>query len=554
MWRTGNRTRSLSLLALLAGQAANAGAPQIVATASNSMEILAPSAVDMSGATIGTITIENGSIFDLDNPAEDKALYRFANRAHVTTRADVIEAQLLFESGDEFSVQKIKESERLLRTNRYIQEVSIEPVLTETGKVDIDITTSDVWTLIPKLDISRSGGENKSSIGVKEMNLLGTGMAVEVQFRSDVDRDSTSLRFNDRNIGHSRYSISTYLADNSDGHHHFLQFGQPFYSLDSRTAKGITVLDIDQIDSLYDRGEQIADYRHQARQFDFFTGWSNGLHNGWTKRFSAGLALDEHEFSSTPGAEIPSPLVPDNRRLVYPFVGIEWLQDKFEKASNLDQIDRTEDRFLGTRVSARLGLASADVGSDRDAWILNAAAQTGFGSSAKNSLLLGANFDSRVESGDFQNLTLDVSARYFRRQSEHRLLYVGLTGTFGQDLDMDQHLLLGGETGLRGYPLRYQSGDKQALLTVEQRFFSDWYPFRLVHVGGAVFFDVGRAWGETPVSALPNEWLRDVGFGLRLGNARSGLGRMTHIDIAFPLDGDSDISDLQFLISTKKSF
>ena len=113
MWRTGNRTRSLSLLALLAGQAANAGAPQIVATASNSMEILAPSAVDMSGATIGTITIENGSIFDLDNPAEDKALYRFANRAHVTTRADVIEAQLLFESGDEFSVQKIKESERV---------------------------------------------------------------------------------------------------------------------------------------------------------------------------------------------------------------------------------------------------------------------------------------------------------------------------------------------------------------------------------------------------------------------------------------------------------
>lgn len=508
----------------------------------------------MSGAPIGTITIENGSIFDLDNPAEDKALYRFANHAHMTTRADVIEAQLLFESGDEFSVQKIKESERLLRSNRYIQEVSIEPVLTETGNVDINVTTSDVWTLIPKLDISRSGGENKSSIGVKEMNLLGTGMAVEVQFKTDVDRDSTSLRFIDRNIGHSRYAISTRLADNSDGHHHFLQFGQPFYSLDSRVAKGFTALDFDQIDSFYDRGEQIADYRHQARQFDLFTGWSKGLQNGWTKRFSAGLALDDHEFSSAPGVEIPSPLIPDNRRLVYPFVGVEWLQDRFEKASNLDQINRTEDRFLGTRVSARLGLASADAGSDRDAWILNAAAQTGFGSSAKNSLLLGANFDSRVESGDFQNLTLDISARYFRRQSEHRLFYVGLTGTFGQNLDMDQLLLLGGETGLRGYPLRYQSGDKQALLTVEQRFFSDWYPFRLVHVGGAVFFDVGRAWGESPVSSLPNEWLRDVGFGLRLGNTRSGLGRMTHIDVAFPLDGDSDISDLQFLISTKKSF
>ena len=89
---------------------------------------------------------------------------------------------------------------------------------------------------------------------------------------------------------------------------------------------------------------------------------------------------------------------------------------------------------------------------------------------------------------------------------------------------------------------------------LEQRFFSDWYPFRLFHVGGAVFFDVGRAWGEAPVTASTNGWLKDVGFGLRLGNTRSGLGRMTHIDLAYPLDGDGDLSNLQFLVSTKKSF
>lgn len=509
---------------------------------------------DLSGASIGTITVHNGSIFDLDNPAEDKLLYRFANRAHVTTRVDVIESQLLFESGEKFSLQKITESERLLRSNRYLQEVSIKPVLTETGEVDIDVTTSDVWTLIPKLDISRSGGANKSSLGIKETNLLGTGMTVEVKFKSDVDRDSTSLRFIDRNIGHTHYVIHTLLASNSDGHNRFLQFGKPFYSLDSRDAKGFSFLDDEQIESFYDHGERIAEYRHEARQFDLFLGWSAGLHNGWTKRFSAGLAFDDHEFSSTPGEDIPSLVIPENRKLIYPFVGIEWLQDKYEKASNLEQINRTEDRFLGTRLSARLGLASVDAGSDRDAWILNAAAQTGFGDSAKRSLLLAAGFNSRVEAGDFQNLSVDISARYYRRQSDHRLLYLGLTGTFGKEFDLDQRLVLGGETGLRGYPLRYQSGDKRALLTIEQRFFSDWYPFRLFHVGGAVFFDAGRAWGENPVSSSQNDWLRDVGFGLRLGNTRSGLGRMTHIDVAFPLDGDSDISDLQFLVSTKKNF
>ena len=29
---------------------------------------------------------------------------------------------------------------------------------------------------------------------------------------------------------------------------------------------------------------------------------------------------------------------------------------------------------------------------------------------------------------------------------------------------------------------------------------------------------------------------------------------MIHIDVAFPLDGEADIDDVQFLLSTRKSF
>jgi len=147
-----------------------------------------------------------------------------------------------------------------------------------------------------------------------------------------------------------------------------------------------------------------------------------------------------------------------------------------------------------------------------------------------------------------------VSARYYKRQSDRRLFYASLSGTFGYNLDVDNQVLLGGDNGLRGYPLRFQSGDKRALLTLEQRFFTDWYPFRLFHVGGAVFFDAGRAWGSSPVSDYDNDLLKDIGFGLRIGNSRSGLGRMTHIDLAFPLDGDHSIKSVQLLIATRKSF
>jgi len=552
-----SRTEGWCLFVVLAGHIAIADTPQGaagLASASKSMNILTPSFLETSGASIGKITIENGSVFDLENPDENKTLYRFANRTHITTRQDVIEEQLLFQSGDEFSSQTLEESERLIRSNRYIQDVSIIPTHFENGVVDVDVVTSDTWTLVPKLALSRSGGVNKGAIGIKELNLFGTGVAVEVQYKSDVDRDTSSIKFRDHNLGHSRYTLSTLLADNSDGHELFVRLAKPFYALDSRDARGFSFLDDERIESFYDRGERISEYSHEANRNEVMIGWSKGLVGGWARRYTTGVAYDEHHFGEVLGSEFSTAPIPDDRKLVYPFIGIEVLEDKFEKASNYDQIGRTEDRFLGTRLSARVGLANSSLGSDRNAWILDAAAQTGIGSSEGDSLLLAANVGGRVEDGVGQNLSLGVSARYYRRQSDHRLLYAGLSGTFGNNLDLDQYLELGGDSGLRGYPLRYQTGDKRVLLTVEQRYFTDWYPFRLFHVGGAIFFDAGRAWGDVPNISQDNEWLKDVGFGLRIGNTKSGLGRMTHIDVAFPLDGDSDIADLQFLVSTQKSF
>jgi outer membrane protein assembly factor BamA len=167
------------------------------------LSILVPAAIDFNAAVVASISIQNGSIFDLDEPQENKALYRLANRAHITTRTNVIYQQLLFREGEKLSSSALQESERILRGNRYIQDASIETVQQEDGTVDVNVRTSDVWTLIPKVSFSRSGGENKSNIGIREMNLLGTGMEVEAFYRSNVDRDSTIVRFADRHLGDS---------------------------------------------------------------------------------------------------------------------------------------------------------------------------------------------------------------------------------------------------------------------------------------------------------------------------------------------------------------
>jgi hemolysin activation/secretion protein len=181
-------------------------------------------------------------------------------------------------------------------------------------------------------------------------------------------------------------------------------------------------------------------------------------------------------------------------------------------------------------------------------------AQTGFawGGSAKV-LQLASDLSGRLASG-FENTRLDLSGEYFQRAGDKHVWYARLGGSLAANLDPDNQLLLGGDNGLRGYPLRYQAGTASALLTLEHRYFTDWYPLRLVRVGAAVFFDAGRTWGSDVVGTPNLGLLKDVGVGLRLGNQRSSHGSVIHLDVAFPLDRTDDIDSVQFLIQTRKTF
>ncbi|MEQ8207617.1 MAG: hypothetical protein RIA65_15695, partial [Woeseia sp.] len=159
-------------------------------TSSLAADNLSIAALELSGAVIGSIVIENGNVFDTDIALEDKVLYRTANAIHQRTRHQVIEQQLLFHSGEPFSARLLEESERILRNDPYIQEARIQPLRNTNGEVDVLVKTRDAWTLRPSVAFGRSGGENSGGVGFDELNLFGTGIRVGLKYRSDVDRDS----------------------------------------------------------------------------------------------------------------------------------------------------------------------------------------------------------------------------------------------------------------------------------------------------------------------------------------------------------------------------
>ncbi len=506
-----------------------------------------------AGAVVGEIRIVTGNIFDTADPKENNFLFRLANTLHIRTRPGTIERTLLFKSGEPLSVRLIEESERLLRNNRYLYDVSIRPVGWHEGVADIEVSTRDTWTLDPGFSYSRAGGSNSSGMSLKENNFLGTGVSLGVSRTSNVDRKGTQFDIATDHAFDGWTQIAYSYATLNDGERQSVKLGRPFYALDTRWAAGFSAAKDDRIDAVYNGGDVIGEYRHKQESTEVHGGWSRGLVDGWTRRYTVGLSYQDDVYGLDPTRAAP-PQIPMDQKTVGPFLRYEVIEDSYEKFTNRNSIQRVEYFLTGFSSSLQLGHAFTGLGSTRDLWLYSASVGNGYEFSGDHNLQLAGSVSGQYGDGRAERQLVSGSARYYRPQGTRTLFYAAASAAALHNPDVGDLLLLGGDNGLRGYPLRYQSGEQRVLFTLEERVYTDWYPFRLFRVGGAVFFDYGRAWGGDIQNTANPGWLSDVGFGLRLLSARSAFGNVLHADVAFPLNADPSIDSVQFLLKTKASF
>jgi Omp85 superfamily domain len=517
-------------------------------------DVPSDAALEAAGAIIGRVEIAAGNIFDESDPREKNGLFRLADHLHIRTRNATIRAQLLFAGGDKYLARKLAETERALRLLPYVYDARIVPIHYADGKVDVKVITKDVWTLSPGISFGRSGGTNDTKFNLQDTNFLGLGKTLQVSRGSTVDRTSNTVAWTDPNVLGSRWTSALTYSDSSDGSQRSVVVAQPFYSLDAPWSTKISANSFDRTISRYNLGDIVDQFSDKENSYELSGGISSGLVDGWTKRWTFGMRYDRNVFLPAPTTSVPAKVLPPDRTLSYPFTGFDILQDAYKKIGDENQIGRTEDLYFGTEVTGGVGYSNSAFGADRSAIMLTVKALRGLELPGQQQLFLTSDFASRIERGTPRNLIADAAAKYYWRWHQDWLLYAALSGTTTHLLDPDMQLLLGGDNGLRGYPLRFESGTSRALFTVEQRFFTDWYPFRLVRVGGAVFTDVGRTWGSGVIGNSDPGLLKDVGFGLRLGNTRSGLGNVLHVDFAFPLSSVAGIQKFQFLVQTMQSF
>jgi len=509
--------------------------------------------LEAAGAVIGEIRIDTRNIFDLGDPHESGIAYRAANALHAKTRPELIRRSLLFKSGDRVSVRLIEETERLIRATSTVYDVTIRPSRYGEGVVDLDVVTRDTWTLQPGLKLRHEGGKTSGAVNIKETNLAGTGTTLGFERSSTVDRNGTSFELGHDHLFDGWTAASLERSRFNDGSSESLSLARPFYALDTRWAATASETKFNRLDSLYSAGDIVAKYRHRQEAVEFSGGVSRGLVDGWVQRYSAGLSYQSDTYLLEPGEAAPPSVPPDATRAA-PFLRYEVIEDDYLPVMDRERIRRPEYFAMGLHSQVQLGRALSVLGSTDQPWLLNASLSKGFRLPAGQQLLASGAYTNQYGSTIGDVRTFSANMRWFVPQSGSYLLYFSASTDLVRSPNIADELLLGGDSGLRGYPLRYQRGTHRQLFSVEERYYTDWYPLRLFRVGFAVYYDVGRAW-DSQLGNPNNGWLNDVGIGLRVLSARSSFGNILHVDLAFPVHRtDSNIKTRQLLVMTAKTF
>lgn len=509
--------------------------------------------LEAAGATVGEIRVLPQEIFDTSDPAENYALFRLANRLHVPTHEGVIRRAILFRSGEPVSLRLIEETERLLRSNSYLFDVSIRPLALRGGVVDIEVATRDAWSLSVGAGVGTSGGASSSNVEFTENNLFGTGTTLGFKRSNDVDRSSTEVAYANTRAFGTWASVAASHASNSDGRRSAVSVVRPFYALDARWSAGFRAASDERIDPLYQAGEIASEHRVTASQAELFAGWSDGLVKGWVQRHTVGLSTSRERYAAEPGLVAP-PQLPVDRRRAGPYWRYDLIEDRVERELNRNLVGRPEFFQLGLLASLQLNWDSRALGADREALRYSASISRGFAPRPGDTLMARAAWSGELSRDGAGTQWVSLGAQYYRPQSKRHLFYASAEADWLTRPGVSDQLVLGGDNGLRGYPLRYQTGARRVLLTAEQRVYTDVYLWRLFRLGGAAFVDVGRAWGGSLPTRDNAGWLGDVGLGLRVVSERSSFGTVVHIDIALPLRRAGDVSKLQFQVKAKRSF
>lgn len=493
-------------------------------------------------------------------PDAEGWLERSANRYHWQTRKWALDAAFIVDRGEMVDRRELAEAERVLRGKAFLYDARVVPrALCPDGLV-IDVVTRDVWTLIPIAAAELAGGDAFSALGVTNPNWFGFGKGASLQLFSGEDREGVAVGFSDPNVMASRWQLGLQATDADDGHFYSVDLSRPFFALNTQRALRFYASDFEREEGLFLLNSEVWEFDARSKYAEAELGFSRGVVDRRVWRYAVGVAMEQDRFDFP----LAYPFTPaQDRDERYPFVRVSLIEDRFDTRLNLDRVQRTEDIGVGLRFGARLGWSNPAWGADGDRLVGNFNLSDGAWTGDRQLVQYGVSgrADYDLEADRFDDVLATARVDYRFNHAPQFTFSARGSYTLANNLPVDRQLLLGGARGLRGYPTRYQAGDRRFLLTVEERYYSNLYPFGLFRLGGVLFADVGRAWFEDD----PPDWivfdrsddafdtLSNVGVGLRLESTRTRRDVVLHLDFAVPVVDGPNVSAVEVTLTAKSS-
>lgn len=204
------------------------------------------------------------------------------NALHIKTWPVKIKHIMIVKKYDTFDSLRIKESERLIRSQNFVREVFITPIAVKGDSVDLFIRVYDVWSII----LTGIATTTSTTVNGKDKNFLGTGHQFEGSYMQNYVTGNNSYMANYiiPNI-YSTYISSSlrYYADENRNYYHGLSLNRSFYSIFTSWAGGISLQRSLTREVLLGFDSTAFEQRYRSTSQDYWLGRSWQLFRGKTE-------------------------------------------------------------------------------------------------------------------------------------------------------------------------------------------------------------------------------------------------------------------------------
>ena len=442
------------------------------------------------GKIIRNINIETLDPFgySVDNTKDqpEKGIEKFGNALHAKSKNFTIRNILLFKKNEPLDSIFAKESERLIRRQRFVRSVIIKPLPIENNKdsVDISIRVLDSWSLIPTGSISGS----RANFELSERNVFGLGHELSHDFtqRFSDKSNSHNSRYLIRNIKNSFTNVTLNYNESLEKNiSKSIRVERLFFSPLTRLAGGIFLENRAFSDSLPNLSNEFETIRFKNETRDFWFGHAFKLFGGKnedyrTTNLVTTIGYKKINYIKTPTLEIDPNRFFANEELYLASIGVNTR--KFAEDKYLFNFGIIEDIPFGQVYSITGGFQNKN--NQKRAYF---GGRFAYGNYFDFGYLgINSEWGSFFEGRDTRETTFKIEANYFTN-----LIYFGdwkirqfikssiVIGKNRVSILKDR-VMLGDDDGIQGFNNPLISGIRKATITLQTQTYvpGSWHGFR----------------------------------------------------------------------------